>query len=356
MSPPISSWKKLIVSGSDAQFTRVFSTSITGSFSGDGSQITNINSASYALTASYALISAAGGGSALSSSVVVESYTFVGNNVTTNYQISKSYSDSSVTITVGGLTYINPDDYSISGSTIVFVEPPLSSSNISVKALMNVAQNATGSFSGSFAGDGRGLTNISANTTIDTYTFVGNGATTVYDIVNTYYGNSVFVTVEGLTQTQTLDYTLSSSIVTFLTAPPSESNILVRALVNTTNQATGSFSGSFLGIVSNATSASYALTASYASQFTVGGVTTTAGISSSNHITPSVDNTYNLGAPDKRWANIYTGDLNLSNEGSSGNIVDGTTGNWTVQEGQEYLYIINNKSGKKYRFMLEEIK
>jgi hypothetical protein len=263
MSPPISSWKKLIVSGSDAQFTRVFSTSITGSFSGDGTQITNINSASYALTASYALISAAGGGSALSSSVVVESYTFVGNNVTTNYQISKSYSDSSVTVTVGGLTYINPDDYSISGSTIVFVEPPLSSSNISVKALMNVAQNATGSFSGSFAGDGSRLTNISSNTTIDTYTFVGNGATTVYDIVNTYYGNSVFVTVEGLTQTQTLDYTLSSNIVTFLTAPPSESNILVRAFINTTNQSTGSFSGSFLGIVSNATSASYALTASY---------------------------------------------------------------------------------------------
>jgi len=62
-----------------------------------------------------------------------------------------------------------------------------------------------------------------------------------------------------------------------------------------------------------------------------------------------------LGAPDKRWANIYTGDLILSNEGSSGNTVDGTTGNWTIQEGEEHLYIINNKSGKKFRFMLSEI-
>ncbi len=82
---------------------------------------------------------------------------------------------------------------------------------------------------------------------------------------------------------------------------------------------------------------------------------TFAGVSSSNHITPTVDNTYNLGSPEKRWANIYTGDLVLSNEGSSGNIVDGTTGNWTIQEGEEHLYMINNKSGKKYRFMLVEI-
>jgi hypothetical protein len=82
---------------------------------------------------------------------------------------------------------------------------------------------------------------------------------------------------------------------------------------------------------------------------------TFAGVSSSNHITPTADNTYNLGAPDKRWANVYTGDLILSNEGSSGNIVDGTTGNWTIQEGEEHLYIINNKSGKKFRFMLVEI-
>jgi hypothetical protein len=60
------------------------------------------------------------------------------------------------------------------------------------------------------------------------------------------------------------------------------------------------------------------------------------------NIFPSSDNLYDLGSTSKRWANLYTGDLNLSNEGSSGNTVDGTTGNWTIQEGEEYLYIINN--------------
>ena len=68
------------------------------------------------------------------------------------------------------------------------------------------------------------------------------------------------------------------------------------------------------------------------------------------------DNTYDLGTAAKRWRNIYTGDLHLSNETQKkGNDVDGTKGNWTVQEGEENLYLINNKTGKKYKFALEEI-
>jgi hypothetical protein len=74
-----------------------------------------------------------------------------------------------------------------------------------------------------------------------------------------------------------------------------------------------------------------------------------------SNIIPTTDNSSNLGSLTNRWANIYTGDLVLSNEGSEGNIVDKTTGNWTIQEGDENLYIINNKSGKKYKFSLTEV-
>jgi len=73
-------------------------------------------------------------------------------------------------------------------------------------------------------------------------------------------------------------------------------------------------------------------------------------------IIPSTTDTYDLGSSSKVWANIYTGDLNLSNEAKSeGNSVDGTKGNWTIQEGSDDLFIVNNKSGKKYKFKLEEI-
>ena len=73
-------------------------------------------------------------------------------------------------------------------------------------------------------------------------------------------------------------------------------------------------------------------------------------------IIPSTNDTYDLGSASFVWRNIYTGDLHLSNEAKSeGNSIDGTKGNWTIQEGSEHLYILNNKSGKKYRFKLEEM-
>lgn len=71
-------------------------------------------------------------------------------------------------------------------------------------------------------------------------------------------------------------------------------------------------------------------------------------------VLPVTDNAHNLGSTSLRWANLYTGDLHLSNEGSQ-NDVDGTSGNWTIQEGEEHLFIINNNTGKKYKFALEEI-
>ena len=72
-------------------------------------------------------------------------------------------------------------------------------------------------------------------------------------------------------------------------------------------------------------------------------------------IIPSTTDTYDLGSTTKVWRNIYTGDLNLNNEAKGGNDIDGSTGSWTVQEGSEDLFLINRKSGKKYKFKLEEI-
>jgi hypothetical protein len=69
---------------------------------------------------------------------------------------------------------------------------------------------------------------------------------------------------------------------------------------------------------------------------------------------PNADITYDLGSPSLRWANIYTADLQLSNEGAQ-NDIDGTWGKWTIQEGEHDLYLINRRTNKKYKFTLEEI-
>jgi len=76
----------------------------------------------------------------------------------------------------------------------------------------------------------------------------------------------------------------------------------------------------------------------------------------SGHFVPGTNNTYDLGSASLGWRNIYTNDLHLSNMGKpEGNDVDGTNGNWTIQEGAEQLYIINNNNGKKYKIDLTEI-
>ena len=70
---------------------------------------------------------------------------------------------------------------------------------------------------------------------------------------------------------------------------------------------------------------------------------------------PDSNNTRDLGAIGSRWANVYTSDMHFSNVGSGGNDVDGTEGNWTLQEGDDNIYMINNITGKKYKIALTEV-
>ena len=69
---------------------------------------------------------------------------------------------------------------------------------------------------------------------------------------------------------------------------------------------------------------------------------------------PAANNSVDIGTSSFRVRNIYTNDLCLSNEGSS-NDVDGTWGDWTIQEGESDLFLKNNRSGKKYKFNLTEV-
>ena len=78
------------------------------------------------------------------------------------------------------------------------------------------------------------------------------------------------------------------------------------------------------------------------------------GLEVTGRVYPESDATYDLGASGKRWNNIYTNDLQLSNKGGA-NEVDGTWGSWTIQEGENDLFLINRRSGKKYKFMLQEV-
>lgn len=63
------------------------------------------------------------------------------------------------------------------------------------------------------------------------------------------------------------------------------------------------------------------------------------------NILPADHGTYNLGSDDYRWANVYTQDLHLQNE----------RGDWTLVEEEDMLTVRNNKTGKLYKIVLQEI-
>jgi hypothetical protein len=68
-------------------------------------------------------------------------------------------------------------------------------------------------------------------------------------------------------------------------------------------------------------------------------------ITANRSLIPSVDVTYNLGGANNRWANIYTGDLHLKND----------RGDYTLIEEEDFLSIRFNKTGKRYKFVLEPV-
>ena len=70
---------------------------------------------------------------------------------------------------------------------------------------------------------------------------------------------------------------------------------------------------------------------------------------------PSQNNTYNLGGSSNRWANLYVNDMHFANSVENPNKVDGTWGDWTLQEGEDTVYMLNNRNGKKYKMNLTEV-
>ena len=112
--------------------------------------------------------------------------------------------------------------------------------------------------------------------------------------------------------------------------------------------------GLYVGDANTSGQATAKATISKTGAATFAGDVTAGAATFSGDVSPDADATYDLGSATKRWANIYSADLQLSNEGSA-NDVDGTWGQYTIQEGEDDLFLINRRSGKKYKFNLTEV-
>jgi hypothetical protein len=83
---------------------------------------------------------------------------------------------------------------------------------------------------------------------------------------------------------------------------------------------------------------------------TITGTLTTSTINSgvitaTGNVNPQATNSFDLGTSFLRWRNIFTQDLHLSNG----------IGDYTIVEGEEELYLINNKNQKHFKFALIQV-
>ena len=179
----------------------------------------------------------------------------------------------------------------------------------------NIAIGATTASTGRF-------TTITSTNTTGTAPFVVASTTQVNNLNAALLGGATFaspgsigstVAGSGAFTTLSASSTVSGTgFSTYLASPPA---------IGTTSAAAGAFT---------TLSASGVLTLSS---------TVTGSVS------PTTNNTYNLGSASLRWSTIYTTDLELSN----------FIGDYTVVEGEEDLFLYNNKTNKVFKFALIEV-
>ena len=203
---------------------------------------------SLALTASYALNGGGGGGGAMSGSTNIALYkdTFIGDGVTKDFALTHDYIDiDQLVVSVGGLLQTSNVDYTYNTNSdiISFIFAPPSQSNVLIRGFVGLLQTPA--------------------LILDQYSFVGDGIIKDYILSQSYTTSSFVVSVGGLSQTYTVDYTFDSlsNTLSFVSTPPSQSNVAITAFINSTSGSVGSITGSLLGNATTATTASYAIKA-----------------------------------------------------------------------------------------------
>ena len=217
-----------------ASFAPSASYSLTASYalngSGGGASSSFATSASYSLTASYALNGGSGGGgptilvntsSLITATLTSSTQQFVSNGVQSNYnlnEISKSATD--ILVFVDGVAQRPTSSYSvISESVLLFNTIPSSGSNVEIRYFSSalVVSFATSSLGAEY--------------------YTGNNSSSLFLLTNqyVYHDYDVIVSLDGLIQKPTIDYTvISGSYLNFSTPPPQSTDIEVRYLVVTT--------------------------------------------------------------------------------------------------------------------------
>ena len=190
--------------------------------------------------------------------VEFSTYTYTGNGSTTTFAIASNQTTNNVLVFENGVSQTPISDYSVVGSNVVFTTAPATGVNIQIRIVGGlIGIQGTAGYVGADGAQGiqgtqglqgfgyaqlqgvqgtQGIQGIQgqgvgfASVNFDTYTFTGNGTTTSYTLIPNLTVHTVIVTLNGVTQTPTTDFTISGSNLVFSTAPANNTIIQIKIL------------------------------------------------------------------------------------------------------------------------------
>ena len=266
--------------------------------------------------------------------------------------------------TFDGDLYVRQDQSSVGVATTVVRVNPWNERGVGVGVSYSGDVNVIGILTASSFKDASG-NSIGVGAAASTFTtqllITATADQTAFTFTPTYTDGFVNVFLNGIHLVPDTDFTTNANntTITLASGAAAGDELLIEAfktlgdLIHVNNlKTTGN-----LNVAGILTAASFSTTET---NFDVAQLTVSAGVKVTGvstfvgNILPSANNTHDLGSTSLRFRNVYTNDLNLSNQGGS-NDVDGTWGSYTIQEGEHSLFLINKRNGKKYKFMLSEI-
>jgi hypothetical protein len=286
--------------------------------------------------------------SVVSSSVNIDSTLFTSDGIQTVYTLSGSVNDVSddIIVFINGVSQIPGVNYTLTSSNLTFNGTPSSGSKIDVRRANSIV-------SVTFITSSMGVEYFAGNNSSSQFTLT-NGQTVLHNY-------DVLVSIDGLIQKPTTDYSITGSLVNFTVPPPNNTDVEVRYLspqtftivsgsgggggtgagfpfsgsavitgsLLVTDYISGSFTGSLLGTSSysndsisssytltasnsfNSISSSYALTSSYSFN-SLSSSNSTYAITASYALLVSGSGGSGAGFPFSGSA-VITGSLNVTN-------------------------------------------